>query len=236
MGDRNKEKNWKKSFKLWILGKQSKELYKKTLTLNLIIFSSTIIISILLFSGTFSFYEHQISFLGNNHWNPLGSLIFNNGFIIAGLIFIPHCFYVYQIILPDLKIFCKISVFFLLIASIGLSLVGIFPSSGNYTMHMTAAVMAFGGIAFSMIFMIFPLLKKIKRKEKWPSKRIILILFSPLIFIIIFTAIFVGIPVVNNFPDSLYNKPPELWALCEWLIAFTGMFWFFGIIYSSMYE
>ena len=236
MADRNNEKNWKASFKLWFLGKHDKELYKKTITLNLIILVGTLVISILLFSVPFSFYLHQISFLGSTYWNPNGFLVFNIGFIIIGILLIPHCFFFYKYLLPDIKMFSRLSVFFLLIASVGLSLVGVFPSSGNYTLHITAAVLAFGGIAFSMIFMLFPLLKKIKRKEPWPSPKLVLILFLPLFIIIIFTAIAVGIPVVNNFPASMYNEPPELWALCEWLIAFTGMFWFFGILYSRIYQ
>jgi len=236
MAERNNNKNWQESLKMWISGKHDKEVYKKTLTLNLIIVFLTLLVSILLFSKSFSLYLHQISFLGSSYWNPEGHVIFNIGFIIAGLIFIPHTLFLYYRLLPDLKVFSLLSGFFLLIASIGFALVGVFPSSGNYTAHMTAAVMAFGGIALGMIFMIFPLLKKIKRKEKWPTPKLMLILFLPLISIIIFTLIFVGIPVVNNLPDSLYNEPPEIWAFCEWLIAFSGFFWFFGIIYSSMIE
>jgi hypothetical protein len=236
MNERNIDNSWKESFRLWFLGKQSKEIYKKTITLNLIIVVVTLLVSILLYSESFSLYEHQISFLGSRRENPAGYLIFNIGFIIAGLIFIPHVFFLYQCLLPDIKILSQISILFLLLASIGLSFVGIFPSDFIYSTHMIAAVTAFGGIAFSMILMIFPFIKKILRNAEWPSIRIMLLFFCPLISIIVFTAIFVGVPVLEDFPNSILGEPPELWAICEWLIAITSMFWFFGMIYSSLYQ
>lgn len=220
------------SMRTWLIGKSNKSTYVKSLLAVVLIFGLTILLSILFYPRVFSFLSTQVSSLGALRLYSPGYYIFTIGFISIGILLVPHGLFLYRCLKPDLGLLGNTSIFFLFLASIGISLVGVFPTDISYAAHLTGAIMAFGGIVLGMIFIIFPFAKRIRRDEDWPSISLIILLFSPLIITAILTAIIIGIPVGTQILNGLELDEPEIWALFEWLLVFFSMYWFFGIIFT----
>jgi len=220
----------------WIVGKASKEIYRKTLLGVSILIICTFLFSIIFYPRDFSFLTTQVSSLGGYRPESLGYYIFTFGFISMGILLIPHGLYLFRSMKSDLGFYGHISFFFLMLSCIGICSVGIFPMSFSRTVHLIAAALAFGGIAIGMIFLINPLVKRIKRGAEWPSWKLIIILFSPLIITSILTIIIVGVPVVSQIVNNQKLNEPDIWALFEWLLVFTSMYWFIGIVFTCKPE
>ena len=220
----------------WILGKQSKEVYHKTLLGVSILIICTFVFSIIFYPKDFSFLTTQVSALGGFRPESLGYYIYTVGFISMGILLIPHGLYLFRSLKSDLGIYGRISFFLIIIACFSISCVGVFPMSFSRAAHFTAAAMAFGGFVIGMIFLINPLVKRIKRGAEWPTWKLIIILFSPLIITSILTIIIVGVPVVNQLLNGQEVNEPEIWALFEWLLVFSSMYWFIGIVFTCKPE
>jgi hypothetical membrane protein len=76
-------KNKLNEFKSWPISAQM-------ITIIISIFSVLVVISIILFGPTFSFFEHHMSTLGTQRWNPLGFLFFDVACIITGILLFPY--------------------------------------------------------------------------------------------------------------------------------------------------
>lgn len=216
--------------KEWFLGKQEKNVYRKGILGILALFLGSIFLSILFYPRNFSFLSTQVSSLGGFRPESPGYYLFTFGLIFTGILLIPHGLFLYQCLKDDLGILGYISVVLLFFASIGISLVGIFPTDLSYAAHLIAAIMAFGGIGLGMLFMLFPLIKMARNRMDWPSYKLIIILSLPLLITMVITGIIVGIPVGMQLLNGLEIDEPEIWALCEWFLVFTSVFWFFGLI------
>jgi len=153
-----------------------------------------------------------------------------------GIFLIPHTLYVFHSLKSDLGLYGKISFFFLMIACIGIPFVGIISTDLSYTVHIIAAAMAFGGIGLGMIFLFSPLKKRIQRGAEWPTWNILFILFIPLIIISLLTIIIIGIPAMHGLIKGEGLNAPEIWAFFEWLLVFSMLYWFAGIVFSCKPE
>lgn len=225
-------------FKLWIEGKSNKNVYVK----NIFFISGFLIIGVLttafLYEGEFSFLTKQISQIGNPNKNPIGSIIFSITLIITGCLLIPNILFFYRSLLPDVKIISIFSAIFLILGSIGLAMVGIFPASGNYTMHIISAIMAIGGIALSALASIAPIIKKIISDKGNHQVIKYLVIYGQFLTVAIMTIFLVAIPIINEFSAGTFdpNIPPDAWPICEWAIFFSSIIWACGMILSAKKE
>jgi hypothetical membrane protein len=221
----------------WLVGKDTKSIYVKTLSIALIIFFVTLIYCAYVYPIPFSFNDIQISYLGER-FNSEGYLVFSVGFIVVGLLMVPHCLFFLQKLLPDLKLLSQICVFLLMVSSIGLSLVGIFPADGIYSMHIVAAMGAIGGIAFSAILLIPVMIKKYRSKTEenkaWNYK-LILVIYAIMFAVIIFGVIACAIPIIKELLAGTYiaHSYPPLWPITEWLIFFASVIFLFGAFFAT---
>lgn len=218
--------------KEWITGRASKEVYRKTLIGVSVLIICTFLFSIIFYPGDFSFLTTQVSSLGGFRPESLGYYMFTIGFVTMGILLIPHGLYLFRSLKSDLGLFGHISFFLLITACLGIIGVGLFPMSFSRAVHWIAAGMAFGGIAIGMVFLIGPLRGRIKRGAKWPTNLLIIALFSPLIITAILTIVIVGVPVVGQILNNQELNEPDIWALFEWLLVFSSMYWFIGIVYT----
>jgi len=222
-------------FGIWVSGKAAKTTYLKTILLALAILVTCVGLAGAFYQLPFSFLTVQISYLGGYVDNPIGAVIFSAGFICAGLLIAPHAVYLYQVLLPDVKWMGRLSAVFFFIAGMGIVMVGIFPFDFIYALHITGAIMPFGGVSVSCLCSLFPVGKKLRRKANWPRLWQVLVVFGELFAIMIVAAVLAGIPVIQELQAGTFSSgnPPAAWALCEWLLLFSAIIWAVGIIVIS---
>jgi len=167
--------------------------------------------------------------------NPIGFYVFNTGMIISGIIVIPHGFYLYRMLQPDVKILSGMSAIFLMITGVGLSMVGLFPASVNYPMHVVGAFGSIGGVALSCLISIPSIIKKKIRKAAWPKWWHIIVTYGELISIATVAILLVAIPIIIELQAGTFdpNYPPAIWPLCEWLILMSSILWLCGMVFVS---
>ena len=217
----------------WFVGKASKEVYTKTLVVVLIITICTFLFSILFYhKDNFSFLSTQVSSLGSFKPERVGSYFFTIGFVLMGVLMLPHGLFLFRTIKDDLGVYGKISFVFLMMACVGIVFVGLIPTNISYTIHVIAAGMAFGGIAFGMILIMPPLKNRVKRGAEWPTWPLIIVLFFPLLIIAVLSITLIGIPAFDGVFKGVGFTEPDFWPLFEWLLVFTSMYWFFGIVFT----
>jgi hypothetical protein len=222
----------KNTFKEWFTGKAEKSLYIKTISLAVAILFLGIFLAAITYPRHVPLSTVQISELASRNVHPLGSTIYLITFVIAGLIIMPHGFYFYKILLPDVKIIsflCGVCIF---LAGIGLILVGFFPLDVIYQMHVVGAVSVIGGIGLSCLLSVIPIICKLLRKAEWPKWWHLLFVYGPLIIVAVISVIAVGIPVINQLNAGTFdpNYPPPIWALCEWFVLSTAIIWAYGMV------
>lgn len=220
------------NFQEWVAGKADKKIYITTISLAVAIMFLGIILAALTYPRTFSFYTVQISELASRNVHPLGSTLYLITFVIAGIIIVPHGVYFYKILLPDVKVISLLCGICIIVAGIGLALVGLFPSDVNYPMHVIGAIGVIGGIALCCLLSIIPIVRKLIRKAEWPKWWHLMFVYGPLFVVALYTAIFVGIPIIQQLNAGTFdpNYPPDVWEICEWLILLTAIIWTYGII------
>lgn len=222
----------------WIVGKAPSKLYRVTVTFLISFLFVCYLIAGILHEGDFSILTYEISALGNRISNPIGQHFFNGGMIVSGIILIPHLLKLsrqFKIENKFVKSIQVISSLFLVIGGIGVSGVGIFPSY-IYILHVISAIAAIGGLFLGSFFMIIPLIYLFKHDSKWPSKVFTTLSYGSLYATCLFTLIYTGIPVFQQFLASEPINPPEIWPLSEWLILANNIFWLGVLIYSPNYE
>lgn len=217
----------------WIVGKESKEVYKKTLVVVLIITICTFLFSIIFYHrDDFSFLSTQVSSLGSVRPESLGFYFFTVGLVLMGVLMLPHGLFLFRTIKEDLGFYGKISFVLLMLACFGIIFVGLVPTNLSYIIHVVAAGFAFGGIALGAGFIAPPLKNRIKRGAEWPTWPLMIILFSPLLITAVLSIILIGIPAFDGVFKGVGFTEPDIWPLFEWLLVFTSMFWFFGTVFT----
>jgi hypothetical protein len=193
-----------------------------------------ILLAILFYGRPFSFLTDQISFLGDTS-DPKSAFWFSLGFILAGILIMPHATYLYRILLPDFKLFGTISAIFFAIAGIGVFMLGIFAENVIYPIHVLSAMLAIGGIVLSCFFSLGPMIKKKIRKASWPSILQLLGMYIEFILLACFAIPVLAIPTLNQVLAGTFDpsQPPRFWALTEWLILAGSIIWACGMIYLS---
>lgn len=236
------ENNQNKILK-WVLGKDIKSNYVKSLSIAILIMVLTLIYCAYVYPLPFSMFEVQISQLGGE-FNTQGYLVFATGFIITGILMLPHCLYFYGKIQPDLKLLSQICTLLLIIASLGIVGVGVFREDWLYYLHIVAAVMAFGGIALTALLLIPVMIKKYKIKtanannrNSWNFK-IIIGIYAIIIGVIIFGIFSSGIPILKEILAGTYVEHtfPPLWPITEWMVFFAAIIFLYGIFIATPSE
>ncbi len=192
-------------------------------------------------SFAFSMFEVQISQLGGE-FNEQGYLVFSTGFIMSGVLMIPHCLFFYRKLLPDLKLLSHLCSLLLIIASLGIIGVGVFREDWIYYLHIVAAIMAIGGIALTSLLLIPVMIKKYHLKKEnvdnsWNFK-IVIIIYSIIMSVIIFGIFSSGIPILKEILAGTYveHTYPPLWPITEWMIFFAAIIFLYGIFFATPSE
>jgi hypothetical membrane protein len=222
-------------FILWLKGQADKKSYIISMLITLAILLTGIFGAILLYQDDFSFLRIQISELAYPSVNPIGFYVFNTGMILAGILVIPHVPRLYRMLQPDMKILNIISAFFFGITGIGLIMIGLFPASGNYDIHIVGAFGSIGGIAVSCLFSMPSIIKKLIRKAAWPKWWHVLVTYGEMLIISTVSILLVAIPIIIELQAGTFDPayPPAIWPLCEWLILMSSILWVCGIIFVS---
>jgi hypothetical protein len=219
----------------WIWGKAEKSTYIKSISLAIGIYFSGIISGMVFFKPSLSILMNRISDIGNTQQNPIGSIFFNLGLILSGLLMIVHANYFYYLLSPHGKTLSLLSAACIVIEGLGNMMVGFFPENINISMHLVSALMSFGGTIVSSILSFIPLIKKVKNKAPWPKVSHLFLMYSILFVVILISISFVGIPMLIKMYAVTYDAKyiAVMWPLCEWLIAAGCVSWIFGMIVIS---
>lgn len=175
----------------------------------------SIIIAIILYVAvdpTFTIMTHYISDLGDGQ--NYSNIVFNIGHILEGVIFI-FSFYYLSLFLRnnEAKVFSTWLAFIGgFVYSLGLILVGVFPSKMAYEMHIIGAAFVFFGMFFSYIFYG---ISEFKISEINKKMAILGFIFSPL-------PIFFMLSLLLHFTVGF---PLKIVLLAEWITYFTMMSW-----------
>ncbi|MHA1371046.1 MAG: DUF998 domain-containing protein [Promethearchaeota archaeon] len=162
----------------------------------------------------FSFLVNDISHTGSSGRNPRGWYFFSIFMVCSGITSIPNVMYIYNGLKRNRFTCSKTILIFYLVALIGTTLVGLFPSDLNHLMHVLSAALAFGGFTLALLtFFLNALAKKLYR---------ISMLSILLISVIALTIITQGRTVLyydsdfDRFRGTIYS-----FSLWEWLLFFT---------------
>jgi hypothetical membrane protein len=221
--------------KTWIRGNAGKMDYVKSISFALLILLAGIFIAALLYERPFSFLTVQISELAALRDNPIGGILFDTCFIVAGLIIIPHSLYLYKVMLPDVKQASRVSAAFVVASGIGIIMVGLFPSDIYFMEHIVGAILAFGGVGLSALFSLPAIAKKLLRKEEWLKPWAVLVTYGQLVAVVLATLFLVGIPCLDVILAGSHDFTAALlwWPMCEWLLLLGAVAWAVGMIYSA---
>jgi hypothetical protein len=219
------------TFKGYILGKTPRRVYYASLISTFALMMVTILIAYLLYDGEYSMHNKQISELDHIGFNPIGAYIFEVGFILSGLFFIPSAMFMMQTMQQVNRPLGLLGGFFYVVAGMGIIVVGCFPTRRVYIMHVVGAGMGFGGLLLAIIIsliLVFVKARKMK-KDGESSKKLVavgIIAYVPFIVAALLAIIFVGIPVIKSVQGGMAfgEYTPEGWEIYEWGMFFTGLF------------
>jgi hypothetical membrane protein len=220
-------------------GESEKRVYLRTYFVTLIIFILTLIISFLLYpeSENYSIITHDISSLGNPDESSTGHFIFRIGIVIGGLLIIPHAIYLRRFLFPEYKPLNILSILSLIIFSLGLVMIGIFPESKpTYETHIIGAMMIIAGYFLSAFLMLPTLIKKIKlRKVEALSSPFISVIYLQILIVGLMIIIYIVVPTITNVNANYFSEMdnyPEKFEICEWFVLFSMNIWLGCIVFT----
>lgn len=113
------------------------------------------------------FLDTSISFMGDPIDNPDGWFFWAGSMTFMGVAILPLAPYIRRQLRDRKRILNRIGSTFILIAGIGLIMLGIFvQSEANRPIHLTSATMAFSGLYFGVFFLGFIIIK-MENIKKW---------------------------------------------------------------------
>ena len=179
----------------------------------------------------FSLLNHFISELGEVGVSR-GARAFNAGLIVGGLLLLP---FVIRLGIVLESLLGWIGAFFGMIASLGVTAVGIFPMN-NLKPHGRAAFTFFrGGLAMVLVFGLAILFQPAGR-VMIPKVASLLSLLATIAF-----ASFLFLPMIKKsdtkptdvLDPEIVPERPRFWLLpfLEWLVFFATIFWLFGMAF-----
>jgi hypothetical membrane protein len=187
----------------------------------LIIATILIIITANLFERPFTFHDVCISNLGNptSNYNPKAFWLFSITCIFGSIALIPIYKQIYIILLPEQPQVSRIWLFLLIIATIGLSGVGIFNEHMG-PIHYVFAILAFGGYGLAILLFGGMMIHRTMIKAPWSSVRSWVILYLILILLMVF--------MISEVIRLGIDNPADL-NFVEWVAFFTVAIWFGGL-------
>ena len=199
------------------LGKGSRKSQGLYLVCLFTFFMACLGITQLLFPGGYVWTERFISEEGNHVKNPIGWVFFTIGVCTSAILIMSQSVYIYRHLQPKVLLLSRINLFFLLVGSVGLFIVGAISEEHDLP-HNIGSAMAFGGFGFGAFCSFLISIRRLFLKEPWPTFLQFLILFS----ILLTLGIIVGIGMATH-PASETQR-------FQW----TGL-WIIMIYYFGMY-
>jgi hypothetical membrane protein len=184
--------------------------------LTAFIFTIFTFISVALYPTPYNPLYDWVSNLGNINLNPFGSLFFNLGCIITGLILIPFIISLYQWNPSKIwsKIFLMIGIILGVFASISLIGVGVFPET-NINLHVVAASGVFGSLFIIITFLSIALFNH--------PKFIHMIAYWGIIAVLIDLSLIIILSLHENALTSFHPTMPI--PGIEWASVFSSLIW-----------
>ncbi|MHA1791743.1 MAG: hypothetical protein ACTSVI_03800 [Promethearchaeota archaeon] len=190
------------------------------------LFTSVILLNI--HSG-FSFLNNDMSSAGLQGVNPKGWIFFSLTMWYGAIVMFPLNFFFHSSIryLGTKHAWC-IS-FFFFTGSIGMFMVGLFPSSVSHLIHVVSAALAFGGYGFGILLYFFVALKR----------KMMAFLAPCIIFIAVVTGLIItqGHVIINGDADfDAFRGTFYSISLWEWIYFFCLVFVIisFTFIFASL--
>jgi hypothetical protein len=207
----------------------------------MLILIGVVLVSYLLYQGEFSILNKQISELDNLQSNPIGSYVFEIGFIVTGCLFVPNAMNIIVLMQKKNKIIGTLAGIFYCMAGLGMIVVGFFPVRRSYIMHIVGAGLGFGGLAMGIFLsLILIFVKGEKTAQATPTTQttplclnirlLAVVFYVPFLIAVILAIIFAGIPVIESMQtgSEFGEFVPNGWEIYEWAMFFTGLFSMFG--------
>ena len=224
---RSKHNTWKHL----LLGKVSGKYMLWMLLLTLLLFAIGNLWSYFLYPedsvrGSYSIIKNSVSSLGNQEKNPQGSLIWRLSFIFGGLSIIPVINYLYHRLQPVANITSKMFWISSVVASICVSLVGVFPENAGL-IHYIFAILAFFAYMFGFCCNLYTFSKM--HRENYPRFSIIPVIILYIFLIGSMIGFIVGLILFGLwYFYGLYwiNIYLPLW---EWLVLIAELVYIIGI-------
>jgi len=181
----------------------------------------------ILFEGEYSILNNHISNQGRPDLNPKGFLFFTVGCMISGIFLIFHFIYLYNNYSPTLKPILILSTAFGVIASISFTVLGFIPGTISWSVHNFFADLAFSSFYLSSFLFLIIMLRKIQKKEAWPSIKKVGIVYGIFFIILILTIVIPQLDFLAdewNLDERLFQPP--LW---QWTSLFNIVIWLLNI-------
>jgi hypothetical protein len=207
----------KDEFILVLKGQGSKKTQGLFLVCIFAFFIVCLGITQLLFPGGYVWTERFISEEGNHVKNPVGWIFFTLGVCTSSVLLIPQSLYIYRHLQPKVLFLTRINLFFLLVGSVGLFIVG--AISEEYPLpHNTGSAMAFGGFGLGAFCSFLICFRRLFLKEPWPTWPQFLFLFSILLTM--------GIIVAVGMATHSASEAQRFQWIGLWIIAiyYLGMY------------
>ncbi len=210
----------------FIQGKSQSKVYVISLIFNILFLFAFLAISIALYNPPYRITEHEISHLDDYVFNSEGLWFFKIAMIGGGLWFLPLVFYLYREMKSFSKIFGTAAGFFYIISSIGMILIGFFPTYVSYIMHLVGAGFGFVGLLLAMVCTIIVVLLTFKRNFDMIIFVVSLVFYLPFLGVYISTIALAGYPVLVSMLEgaAFGSFTPDGWYLLEWLMFLSGMY------------
>jgi hypothetical protein len=222
-----------KALVLFILGKSESKVYVISLIFNILFLFVFLAISIALYFPVYRITEHEISHLDDQIFNPSGLWFFKIAMIGGGLWFLPLVFYLYREMKSFSKIFGTAAGFFYILSSLGMILIGFFPTYVSYIMHLIGAGFGFVGLLMAMLCTIIVVLLIFKRNFDKVIFIVSLVFYVPFLAVYISTIVLAGYPVLLSMMGGMEfgSFTPDGWYLLEWLMFLSGMYSTIGTMF-----
>ncbi len=213
-------------------GKASGKCIQWVLLSSISIFTLGLLLSYLYYPGSYSILRNSVSSLGNQLKNPVGSWLWRVSFFLTGLSIIVVINYIYNNLRIVARITSRMFQISCIIASVGVSAIGIFPENAGL-IHYIFALVAFFGYMFGFCCNIYTFHKIGEKNLKRYSKFLVIVIYIILIGCMAGFIGSFGIFGLYYFWDIVWINPYlPLW---EWLAFLGEFFYLIGIFYILFY-
>lgn len=184
-----------------------------------------------LFDGHYSPLNNTISNQGRTDYNPQGYIFFTIGCATSGFFIIFHFIWLYRKYYPTLRPVLLISVLAGILGGVTFICVGFVPGDINKPVHGVFARLAFGSFYTSVCSFLAVLLRKIQKKEEWPTIKSVGFAYALFVALLLLVII---IPELD-FIATIWDLDPRLfeWPIWQWTAFFNVLIWMVNIYFLT---